>query len=94
MRALIRPNIVTVATSRFRRELAVNALLLGENWSHLESLAVLAASLGGFDLIEDQLTNYRVHGASVIRVAQPTLRNRLRQLQVPRSKGYPAARTK
>jgi glycosyltransferase involved in cell wall biosynthesis len=89
MQVLIRRNIVTGATLMFRRELLASALPLGENWVHDEWLAVIAASLGGLDLIEDQLIDYRVHGANVIGVAQPTLRNRLRQLRVPRADRYP-----
>lgn len=85
---LIRRNVVTGATLIFRRELLASALPLGEHWVHDEWLAAIAASLGGLDLIEDQLIDYRVHGANAIGVAQPTLRNRLRQLRVPRADRY------
>ncbi len=89
MSVLIRRNIVTGATMMFRRELLASALPLGEHWVHDEWLATIAVSLGGLDLIEDQLVDYRVHGANVIGVAQPTLRNRLKQLLVPRADRYP-----
>jgi len=88
MSVLIRRNIVTGATMMFRRELLASALPLGEHWVHDEWLATIAASLGGLDLIDDQLVDYRVHGANAIGVAQPTLRNRLRQLRVPRGDRY------
>lgn len=89
MSVLIRRNIVTGATLMFRRELLASALPLGEHWVHDEWLAAIAASLGGLDLIDDQLIDYRVHGANAIGVAQPTLRNRLGQLRVPRADRYP-----
>jgi len=86
---LTRRNIVTGATLLFRRELLSTALPLGQHWVHDEWLAAIAAGLGGLDLIEEPLIDYRVHGANVIGVAQPTLRNKLRQLRVPRGDRYP-----
>ncbi len=88
LQVLIRRNIVTGATMLFRRELLASALPLGEHWVHDEWLAAIAASLGGLDLIEDHLIDYRVHGANAIGVAKPTLPNRLRQLRVPRAGRY------
>lgn len=88
MPVLIRRNVVTGATLIFRRELLASALPLGEHWVHDEWLAVIAAGLGGLDLIEDQLIDYRVHASNVIGVTQPTLRNRLRQMRVPRADRY------
>lgn len=85
---LIRRNVVTGATLVFRRELLSSALPLGEHWVHDEWLAAVAAGLGGLDLIEDQLIDYRVHDANAIGVARPTLGNRLRQLRVPRGDRY------
>ncbi len=85
---LIRRNIVTGATMIFRRTLLPSALPLGEHWVHDEWLAMIAASLGGLDLVEEQLIDYRVHDANAIGVAQPTLRNRLQQLRVPRADRY------
>lgn len=88
MPVLIRRNVVTGATLIFRRELLTSALPLGEHWVHDEWLAVIAAGLGGLDLIEDQLIDYRVHASNVIGVTEPTLRNRLRQMRVPRADRY------
>jgi hypothetical protein len=88
LQVLIRRNVVTGATLLFRRELLAAALPLGEHWVHDEWLAAVAAGLGRLDLLEDQLIDYRVHGANAIGVARPTLGNRLRQLLVQRGDRY------
>jgi len=85
---LVRRNVVTGATLMFRRQLLDSALPLGPSWVHDEWLAAIAASLGGLELIELPLIDYRVHRTNVIGVAAPTLRNRLRQLRVPRADRY------
>ena len=85
---LVRRNVVTGATLMFRRELLESAFPLGQFWVHDEWLAAIAASLGGLELIELPLIDYRIHRANAIGVAAPTLRNRLRQLRVPRADRY------
>jgi len=82
--ALIRRNVVTGATTMLRRELLEAALPLPDSWIHDEWLAILAAARGGFDVIPDQLIDYRVHGGNQIGVAEPTLRRRLAQVLAPR----------
>lgn len=86
---LIRRNVATGATMMFTRELLASALPLAPNWVHDEWLAIIAASIGGLDVIESPVIDYRVHGANAIGVAEPTLSNRLRQLRVPRADRYP-----
>lgn len=82
--SLIRRNVVTGATTMLRRELLEAALPLPASWVHDEWLAILAAARGGFDVIPEQLIDYRVHGGNQIGVAEPTLRRRVAQVFAPR----------
>jgi glycosyltransferase involved in cell wall biosynthesis len=81
---LIKRNVVTGATGMLRREFLEAALPLPSSWIHDEWLAILAASRGGFDVIPEQLIDYRVHGGNQIGVAAPTLRRRVAHVFAPR----------
>jgi glycosyltransferase involved in cell wall biosynthesis len=64
--ALLRRNLVTGATTMFRRELLDVAVPFPEPWVHDEWLAMLASILGTTDLLDDELIDYRQHGANQI----------------------------
>lgn len=71
---LLRRNLVTGATTVFRRSLLDAALPLDRAWVHDEWLAVVAAATGEVDWVPDLLIDYRQHGANQIGVTAPTLR--------------------
>jgi glycosyltransferase involved in cell wall biosynthesis len=70
---LLRRNLSTGATMTFRRELLDSALPFPEAWVHDEWLAILAAAVGSFGLIEEPLIEYRQHESNQIGVVTPTL---------------------
>ncbi|MEP6722956.1 MAG: glycosyltransferase family 2 protein [Variovorax sp.] len=57
----LRRNLVTGATTMFRRALLVPALPFPKEWVHDEWLAIVASAIGRVDLIEDALIEYRQH---------------------------------
>jgi hypothetical protein len=63
---LMRRNIVTGATTIFRRSLAKVAFPVPAGWLHDEWLALVAAAVGRVDLSEDRLVEYRQHGANLV----------------------------
>lgn len=75
--AYIRRNLATGATVLFRRELLEAALPFPPEWVHDEWLAVIAAVIGRVQLLDQQVIDYRQHGANQIGVAAPTLRYRI-----------------
>jgi len=63
---LMRRNIVTGATTIFRRSLAKVAFPVPAGWLHDEWLALVAAAVGRVDLSEDRLVEYRQHGGNLV----------------------------
>lgn len=63
---LVKRNIVTGATTVFRRTLASLAAPFPPGWLHDEWLAIAAASTGTLDLLEEKLLEYRQHGANEV----------------------------
>lgn len=63
---LMRRNIVTGATTVFRRRVADLAAPFPQGWIHDEWLAIVAAIAGEVDLLEEDLLRYRQHGANEI----------------------------
>lgn len=84
LEVFIRRNLVTGATAMIRRDLLDVALPLPSSWVHDEWLAIVAAGLGGLELLESPLIDYRVHGGNQIGVAAPTLRRKVGQVTAPR----------
>jgi glycosyltransferase involved in cell wall biosynthesis len=82
--ALLRRNLVTGATTMIRRELRDIAAPFPAPWVHDEWLAVIAAALGGHDCVDDELIDYRQHGANQIGVRKLTPVGRVRRLLEPR----------
>ena len=63
---LLRRNLVTGATTVFRRSLLRQAAPFPVEWLHDEWLAIIAAALGSIDLLEEELIEYRQHGGNQI----------------------------
>lgn len=63
---LLRRNLVTGATTVFRRSLLPKAMPFPRQWLHDEWLGVVAAAIGRVDVVEDQLIEYRQHGGNQI----------------------------
>ena len=53
-------------------------------WIHDEWMAIIAAATGQFDLIGEQLTDYRQHGGNQIGARKLNLRDKIRKLREPR----------
>lgn len=82
--ALLGRNLVTGATTMFRRELLASALPFPVEWVHDEWLAVVAAATGVIDFVDDELIDYRQHGSNEIGAQKLSLAARLRKLREPR----------
>lgn len=83
-RALMRRNLVTGATTMFRRTLLEKALPLPSSWVHDEWLGAIAAATGRVDFLDQPLVDYRQHGANQIGVSKLSLTGKLRKLREPR----------
>ncbi len=82
--ALMRRNLVTGATTMFRRTLLEAALPFPSQWVHDEWLGAIAAATGRIDFLEEPLIDYRQHGANQIGVAKLSFSGKLRKLREPR----------
>lgn len=74
---LQRRNLVTGATTVFRRSLLDVALPFPPQWVHDEWLAALAAATGRTDVLAEALIDYRQHAGNQIGAARPTWRQKL-----------------
>lgn len=81
---LLRRNLVTGATTVVRRELVARSTPFPDVWIHDEWMAIIAAATGQFDLIGEQLTDYRQHGGNQIGARKLNLRDKIRKLREPR----------
>jgi glycosyltransferase involved in cell wall biosynthesis len=81
---LLRRNLVTGATTVFRRSLLEDAAPFESDWVHDEWLAIIAAARGEIDWIPEQLIDYRQHGANQIGVVAPTVRYKVSRVLEPR----------
>jgi len=82
---LLRRNIVTGATTAFRRSLLALALPVPEGWLHDEWLAIVAAATSRIDLTSDRLVRYRQHGTNQVGVRQLSIVGKLRRMLEPGS---------
>ena len=82
--ALMRRNLVTGATTVFRRSLVESAAPFPTSWVHDEWLAVMAASLGRTAVLREQLIDYRQHGANQIGAARLSVLEKARKLGISR----------
>ena len=79
---MMRRNVVTGATTAFRRELLTSAVPFGSEWVHDEWLAVIAAATGSVGVIDIATIDYRQHETNQIgarRRSRFELARRLRQ---------------
>lgn len=76
---LLRRNVVTGATSAFRRKLLDSALPFVDGWLHDEWLAILAAARGGLRAISTPLVLYRQHGGNQCGMRPETFVSQLAQ---------------
>lgn len=83
--ALLRRNLATGATTILRSGVRDLALPIPDGWLHDEWLAIVAAATSRTAIIDAALTDYRQHGANVIGVSAPTLRDKLGRLRQPRT---------
>jgi glycosyltransferase involved in cell wall biosynthesis len=82
--ALLGRNLVTGATTVFRRALFDTARPFPDEWVHDEWLAAIAAATGEIDYVDDELVDYRQHGSNEIGAQRPGLLARLAKLREPR----------
>ncbi|WP_367849433.1 glycosyltransferase family 2 protein [Rhodoferax sp. WC2427] len=69
----LRRNLVTGATTIFRRSLLKHALPFPKEWVHDEWLAMVAAAIGGVDVLEQPWIDYRQHTSNQIGARRETL---------------------
>lgn len=82
---LIRRNVVTGATTVFRREMIELALPIPQGWIHDEWLAMMAAVFGRVAIVPGVLVDYRQHASNQIGAEELTLRRALGKLREPRT---------
>lgn len=87
---LLRRSMVTGATAGFRRTLVARALPVGRGWIHDEWLAVVAASIGRVDALEQPLIDYRQHARNQIGMRKRGLLDKWRDLVRPRREQFEA----
>ncbi|MDM0077381.1 glycosyltransferase family 2 protein [Variovorax sp. J2P1-59] len=75
----LRRNLVTGATTVFRRLPMVSALPFPVEWVHDEWLAIVAAATGGVDAIEDCLIDYRQHESNQIGARRDSFMGKVRK---------------
>ena len=85
---LMHRNLVTGATTMFRRRLLDVALPFAPEWVHDEWLAALAAASGEMDVLEDCLIDYRQHASNQIGVRRLDLKAKIAKALAPRGDKY------
>jgi hypothetical protein len=81
---LLRRNLVTGATTMFRRSLLEQAAPFPAEWLHDEWLAAIAAVTGKVDVLEEPLIDYRQHASNEVGARRPTLLQNVRRAFAPR----------
>lgn len=80
LEVLVRRNVVTGATAAVTRPLIDLALPIPAGWIHDEWLAAVGALRGTITLVDEPLTDYRIHGANQIGVGSPSPLARVRRM--------------
>lgn len=75
----LRRNLVTGATAIFRRSLLADAAPFPVEWLHDEWLAIVASTVGGVDVLEDELIEYRQHASNQIGARRDTFMGKIRK---------------
>jgi len=86
---LLRRNLVTGATTVFRRTLLEQALPFPPGWLHDEWLGLVAAAQGGVDLVEWCCIDYRQHGANQVGAARLGPAGKVRKAMASREDDAP-----
>lgn len=81
---LMRRNVVTGATTVFRRSLRDDAAPFPIGWVHDEWLAVTAAITGEVAVLREQLIDYRQHGSNQIGATKLSVLQKAQMLGIPR----------
>ena len=81
---LLDRNLVTGAATIVRRNLLAAALPIPEHWIHDEWLGAIAAALGGLDIEQVPLLDYRQHGGNQIGARRESLPDAIRRALEPR----------
>jgi glycosyltransferase involved in cell wall biosynthesis len=87
---LLRRNLVTGATTLFRKELLASALPFPEGWVHDEWLGAVAAATGRVDVLAEPLIDYRQHASNQIGARRPTLSEKIGKAFVERGDKHSA----
>jgi len=82
---LIRRNVITGATTVFRRDLVSEALPIPPGWIHDEWFGIIAAMVGRVAIVPGCLVDYRQHDSNQIGVEVVTPTVALRKLREPRA---------
>lgn len=85
LEVLIRRNLVTGATTVFRRTLAEQALPIPAGWIHDEWFAIVAALIGRVAIVPGRLVDYRQHASNQIGAAELTAQVAFSRLREPRA---------
>lgn len=80
----LRRNLVTGATTVFRRALLADALPLPTEWVHDEWLGIIASVTARVDLLEEPLIAYRQHESNQIGARRDTFREKVDKALAPR----------
>jgi len=81
---LLRRNLVTGATTMFRKTLLDAALPFAPEWVHDEWLAAIAAAVGRMDVLPEPTIDYRQHGNNQIGARRLTLSEKIAKAFVAR----------
>ena len=75
----LRRNLVTGATTLFRRSLLEQAAPFPKEWLHDEWLGIVASAIGGVDVLEDELIEYRQHESNQIGARRDSFMGKVRK---------------
>ncbi|EJL67890.1 glycosyltransferase family 2 protein [Variovorax sp. Varisp85] len=81
---LLRRNLVTGATTMFRKTLLDTALPFAPEWVHDEWLAAVAAAIGRMDVLPEPTIDYRQHASNQIGARRLTLSEKIAKAFVER----------
>lgn len=84
----VRRNLVTGATTVFRRSLLDAALPFPASWVHDEWLGVIAAATGRTRVSTRAVVDYRQHSSNEIGVVRPTIAVKVGRMLEPRADRY------
>lgn len=84
----LRRNLVTGATTVFRRSLLAQAVPLPGEWVHDEWLGIIASAIGRVDVLEQPLIEYRQHESNQIGARRDTFAGKVRKALASRGRTH------